>query len=239
MCMKKLCLLVGGSRGLGLALLEAYKNQGFDVIEFSRNGDSDNHVSVDLSLRETAIDTIDAEFSKQKETDWDEVHLILNAAVVDPLGPLFMSEPKQWWKHLDINMTLPISILGRFQVHFNSLPSRKVAAFVSSGLAVSAMDGSSLYCATKAGVEHFVRAMALEQERLPHPILCANLNPGIMNTDMQADIRRSTDAQLSQVDVFKGFQSQDALVEPSVVAANTFQALSQQFENGSRIDVSG
>jgi NAD(P)-dependent dehydrogenase (short-subunit alcohol dehydrogenase family) len=239
MCMKKLCLLVGGSRGLGLALLEAYKNQGFDVIEFSRNGDSDNHVSVDLSLRETAIDTIDAEFSKQKETDWDEVHLILNAAVVDPLGPLFMSEPKQWWKHLDINMTLPISILGRFQVHFNSLPCRKVAAFVSSGLAVSAMDGSSLYCATKAGVEHFVRAMALEQERLPHPILCANLNPGIMNTDMQADIRRSTDAQLSQVDVFKGFQSQDALVEPSVVAANTFQALSQQFENGSRIDVSG
>jgi NAD(P)-dependent dehydrogenase (short-subunit alcohol dehydrogenase family) len=237
--MKKLCLLVGGSRGLGLALLEAYKNQGFDVIEFSRNGDSDNHVSVDLSLRETAIDTIDAEFSKQKETDWDEVHLILNAAVVDPLGPLFMSEPKQWWKHLDINMTLPISILGRFQVHFNSLPSRKVAAFVSSGLAVSAMDGSSLYCATKAGVEHFVRAMALEQERLPHPILCANLNPGIMNTDMQADIRRSTDAQLSQVDVFKGFQSQDALVDPAVVAANTFQALSQQFENGSRIDVSG
>lgn len=237
--MQKLCLLIGGSRGLGHSVLKHYESEGFEVIEFSRGGKAENHVSVDLSLRETAIDAIDAIFAEQKSKGWDEVHLIVNAAVVDPLGPLFMSEPKAWWKHMDINFTLPISILGRFQVQFKDLACRKVAGFISSGLAVSAMDGSSLYCATKAGVEHFIRAMALEQQRLPHPIECANLNPGIMNTDMQADIRRSSSEQLSQVDVFKDFQSQNALVDPNVVARNLFTVLSQPFENGSRIDVSG
>ncbi|WP_188109556.1 SDR family NAD(P)-dependent oxidoreductase [Pseudohalioglobus sediminis] len=237
--MQKLCLLVGGSRGLGAALLKKYLNENFQVIEFSRSGEGEGHVAVDLGSREAAIGAIDEVFAEQKTRSWDEVHLILNAAVVDPLGPLSGSEPEAWWRHMDINFTLPISILGCLQRHFQGVECRKVAGFVSSGLAVSAMDGSSLYCATKAGVEHFIRSMALEQARLPFPIECANLNPGIMDTGMQADIRESSAAELSQVNMFRDFKAHNALVDPGIVANNVFAVLTQPFENGGRIDVSG
>ena len=45
--MKKLCFLVGGSRGLGQALNQAYRAAGFEVIEFSRSGSAEGHVSCD------------------------------------------------------------------------------------------------------------------------------------------------------------------------------------------------
>lgn len=236
--MNKVCLLVGGSKGLGSALLDTYVEGGFRVVEFSRSGESEHHVSVDLSRRETAIDTIDEAMQSVLKDSVDEVHLILNAAVLSPAGRLYMSEPKQWWSHIDVNFTLPISIMGRFQTLFKDAPCRKVVGFVSSGAARTALDGWSLYCASKAGVEHFIRTMAFEQARLPHPIECANLNPGVMDTDMQATIRSLDEEQFTQVEHFQQMHSEGVLASPSTVASNIFKALSKPFESGAIVDVS-
>jgi NAD(P)-dependent dehydrogenase (short-subunit alcohol dehydrogenase family) len=237
--MKKICLVVGGSKGLGKALVEAYRDAEFKIVEYSRSGEGEEHVTVDLSRRETSIDAIDLSFASVAKESWDEIVLIVNSATLYPIGPLHSSEPKQWWTHLDINLTMPISILGRFQAHMKDVQARKTAAFVSSGAAVSAMDGWSLYCASKAGVDHFVRCMALEQAALPFPITAVSLNPGIMDTDMQAGIRSATVEQFSEVAMFQSFKAEGSLVQPNVVAQNILNALSGDFENGTSIDVRG
>lgn len=237
--MKKLCLLVGGSKGLGQAVAEDYRTAGYQLVEFSRSGEGPEHIDVDLSRRETAIDAIDEQFAAFSGEHWDEVHLVLNAAVIGPIGPLAGSEPKDWWAHLDINLVLPISIAGRFQAHFAGKPARCVLGFVSSGVAVHAKDGWSLYCASKAGVEHFIRSMALEQDRSEQPILCVNLDPGVMDTDMQGAIRQADSAQFSQVQRFIDRYHDGGLAQPAVVAQRLRQALEGDFQNGSTVDVSG
>jgi len=228
--MAKLCLLVGGSRGLGIALLEKYQQEQYE---------SAAHVDLDLSKRETAIDSVDQAMAVLAKQDWDEVQLIVNAAMLSPIGPLSMSEPKQWWQHIDVNFTLPISIFGRFQVHFNAYKCKKIAAFVSSGASRAAFDGWSLYCASKAGVDHFLRSMALEQLRSAYPIQCAILDPGVMDTQMQACIRDATEEQFSQVERFQDRHAQGGLVDPHIVATNIYLSLSQPFDGGELIDVSG
>lgn len=236
--MKKLCLLVGGSKGLGLALLEKYSGAEFRVEEFSRSGTGETHTDVDLARRES-IDVLDQRFTQLAEESWDEVHLVINAGSLFPIGPLHMSEPKQWWQSIDINFTMPITILGRFQTVFKDIEARKVAAFVSSGAASHAFHGWSLYGANKAGVDQFLASMALEQAKQPFPIFCASLNPGVMDTDMQAQIRSSSEDQFSDVQGFIERYESGGLVAPEVVAENIFVALNGDFENGASIRVAG
>jgi NAD(P)-dependent dehydrogenase (short-subunit alcohol dehydrogenase family) len=237
--MKNLLVLVGGSAGLGLALLQQYRDQGYQVVEFSRSGESEGHVQVDLSRKELAIDSIDQSLAQLAEQTWGNVILIVNSAQISPLGALSTSEPKQWWQHIDVNFTMPISIIGRFQTHFQDMPASKAIAFISSGLATSVLEGSSLYCGTKAGMEHFVRVVAAEQAAQPHPIKCANLNPGIMDTNMQATLRGTPTEQFSAAQWFQNAHDSGQLVAPSVVAENIFNFLNGEFNSGETYDVAG
>ena len=236
---KKLCFLVGGSRGLGKSIAENYQAAGYHVVECSRSGVGNEHIDVDLARRETAIDTIDAQFAALASEDWEDIHLVLNAAVIGPIGPLSGSEPKAWWAHMDINLVMPISITGRFQTHFGEHPARRVVGFVSSGVANHALDGWSLYGATKAGVEQFMRTMALEQQRKDRPILVVYLDAGVMDTDMQGDIRKSDSTQFSQVQRFIERYETGGLADPAIVAQRLRQTLESDVQSGSTVNIAG
>jgi len=237
--MAKVCILIGGSHGLGKALHDIYKLQGFTLVELSRSGTGDDHLYLDMARRETAIDTVDQVLADLARTVWDEVQLIVNGATISPVGPLALSEPKQWWQQLDVNFTVPISIFGRFQHHFGAHAGKKIAAFVSSGAAHSPMDGWGLYCASKAGVNQFMRVMALEQSRQTQPIQCAILDPGVMATDMQASLRQASEAQFSQVERFIQLHQEGQLAAPETVAQNIYSRLAQPFNGAEVLDVSG
>ena len=237
--MAKVCILIGGSHGLGKALHDIYSQNDFRLVELSRSGTGDDHLYLDMSRREAAIDTVDQVLSDLARDHWDEVLLIVNAATINPVGPLALSEPKQWWQQIDVNFTMPISIFGRYQHHFGAHTGKKIAAFVSSGAAHSPMDGWGLYCASKAGVNQFMRVMALEQSRQAQPIQCAILDPGVMATDMQASLRQASEAQFSQVERFIALHQEGQLAAPETVAENIYRRLAQPFSSADVLDVSG
>lgn len=234
----KLCLMTGGSRGLGAALVEHYLEDGWTVREFSRSGQGDTHVDADFSRREAAIDAIDAEFRVQASRDWDEVVLILNAAQVGPVGPLATSQPRDWWQSLDVNLTLNVSAAGLFQQHFQDRAARKTLAVMSSGAAQAGMAGWSLYCLAKSGLERLPEAMAEEQKGLPHPIGALSINPGLMDTDMQAEIRATDPSRFAEVERFVQFHNSGALVPPDKVAAAVARIIGHSFQQAKCYDVS-
>jgi benzil reductase ((S)-benzoin forming) len=236
--MKNLLILVGGSAGLGAALYDQYQQLDYDIVEFSRNGECEGHISIDLAHKETSIDQIDHSLSQLADQSWGKVVLMLNAAQISPIGPLSTSEPKLWWQHIDVNFTMPISIIGRFQTHFQALDCEKIIAFVSSGAATSVIEGWSLYSGTKAGVEQFIRVVAQEQAGESKPIKCAILNPGVMDTNMQATIRNVPDSLFTDVDWFKEAHVNGQLATPESVANNIVALLEQAFESGQVFDVS-
>ena len=62
---------------------------------------------------------------------------------------------------------------------------------ISSGAASSPYAGWSVYCASKAGLDHFTRCVGLEQRGQAFPVTCIALAPGVIDTGMQEVIRAS------------------------------------------------
>ena len=98
--------------------------------------------------------------------------------------------------------------------------NKKVIADISSGAALKGYYGWSLYCAAKAGMENFIHSLAVEQQTQPHPFLPINIDPGVIDTDMQALIRATPQSDFADVERFIQRKNQGLLVSPDKVAAS-------------------
>lgn len=235
----RLCLITGGSRGLGAALTEHYVEAGWSVREFSRSGESEAHVDADFSRRESTIDALDTEMRALKDEPWEEVLVILNSAQVGPVGPLGVSKPRDWWQSLDVNLTLNLSCAGLMQKHFQGLNARKTLVALSSGAARQGMEGWGLYCLAKSGLERFVEAMAQEQAYQANPIGAISISPGLIDTEMQAQIRSSNPEHFHQVEQFQSFQQQGALRPAKQVAGAVTRIAASDYQPGQCYSVDG
>ena len=90
---------------------------------------------------------------------------------------------------------------------------------ISSGAALKPKAGWAMYCAAKAGNEMFFHVLAAQYEDNPH-VEVANVNPGIMDTQMQASIRSASEEQFPELARFIGFKDEGKLVQPETVAAS-------------------
>ena len=88
---------------------------------------------------------------------------------------------------------------------------------VSSGLGQLPVAGLSAYGAAKAGLDQVTRVLALETAKTG--ITVNALHPGVVDTDMQADLR-SVDTGDSRLDLqmFHDFQEKGQLLSPLHVA---------------------
>lgn len=110
--------------------------------------------------------------------------LVNNAGILTPISPIASADPKDWERNWAVN------VLGPVMLTQNALPylrqSKGRVINVSSGAAVRAMRGWAAYCVAKAGVNHFTRLLAAEEP----DITCISYRPGVVDTAMQAMIRR-------------------------------------------------
>jgi hypothetical protein len=91
---------------------------------------------------------------------------------------------------------------------------RKVV-LVSSGLGRRAMAGSASYCAAKAGLDHLARAVALEEAARPNGARIVSLAPGVIDTDMQLQLRSADAAAFPERERFAGLHSGGQLDSPA------------------------
>lgn len=232
----KLALIIGGSRGLGLALLEQYRAAGWVVYEFSRSGTGEGHIDLDLASDDLAeytqlIDQLAAQA-------WREVVLVCNSASILPIKPLAQMDAQDLAQALQTNFTQPIRLIHAFVVAFAPHPARKVVAQVSSGAAQRAIASWSSYCASKAGLDHFMAVLALEQSRASKPITAIVLDPGVMDTAMQATLRACSAADFPDHAQFVARQQQGLLRAPATVAQFCIAAIARA-EQGARYDIDG
>lgn len=233
----KLAIITGGSRGLGEELVKRYEQQGFEVVEFSRSGNTRHSNNVDFADPIGACQVIASKLEELGRRQYTEIVAISNAAMLTPIGPLADSRASEWIANLNVSFTSAIVFMGNFVKYFQDHDCRKVMASISSGAALNPYNGWSLYCSGKAGLEHYVRCVAEEQKQQTRPVIAVNVNPGVIDTDMQSAIRATDETRFPQISKFVDYKNKGVLQSPASVAEAISLIVGGPLEAGERYSV--
>lgn len=118
--------------------------------------------------------------------------LINNAGVIPPLVPLSDSEPADLAQALRVGLEAPMVLTAAFLSSTRSWQAPRRVLNISSGLGRRPMASQSAYCAAKAGLDHFTRCLALDEAGLPNGAKVCSLAPGVIDTDMQVQLRSAS-----------------------------------------------
>jgi benzil reductase ((S)-benzoin forming) len=154
------------------------------------------------------------------------VRVIHNAALLSDPGNVAEGDPADLAQSLRIGLEAPVALTAVFlraTAHWSTSDRRVL--FISSGLGRRAMAGSAAYCAQKAGLDHFARALALEEEARPNGARVASVAPGIIDTDMQKQLRGADPQRFPERVKFDEFHRSGALDSPAIAAAKVIALL--------------
>ncbi len=221
----KLCIITGGSRGLGDSLCKQYQNNGYHVIEFSRSAPHKYSVQVDFVNPETSKQIASKVFDQINVHELQELIFINNAGTLNPIGPTSTKSQLAVLENININFVSAILIITELVAKFQFVDCKKIIANISSGAAMKGYYGWSLYCGAKAGIENFIRALALEQQAQPHPFLPINIDPGVIDTEMQSLIRETSVDDFAEVERFIKRKNDGQLVHPDKVSTAIIRIL--------------
>ena len=221
-----LTILTGASRGLGRAVAEQLLARGHHVLALSRKA-ADIVVPPGGRLTTWAVDLADAApvaqrlhtwLAAQDATQLASVTLINNAGVVSQLAPLSHLDADDLINALRVGLEAPTLLTSVFLRVTASWPTPRKVVLVSSGLGRRAMASSATYCAAKAGLDHLARAVALEEASKAHGARIVSLAPGIIDTDMQVQLRSADAALFPERANFAAMKTEGRLDSPATAA---------------------
>jgi hypothetical protein len=133
-----------------------------------------------------------------------------------------------------LNVGAPLMLSCAFAEASKQASDRRIA-HVSSGAARNAYAGWSVYCATKAALDHHARAVALGNEP---GLRIATIAPGVVDTAMQAALRDTDKAAFPSRDKFVELERSGQLTPPQQAAEKlTDYLLSSRFGEAATVDL--
>lgn len=222
-------IVSGHSRGLGAAIAGELLERGIPVLGLARRGNAALAAQHGDRLAEAVIDLADgaalaAWLAGSALGDWiadgEQVLLVNNAGTLQPMGPLPLQEVDAVGRAVAVNVAAPLMLAAAFaQAAVSEDAPGKVrdrrVLHISSGAARKPYAGWSVYCATKAALDHHARAV--QQDATPGLRICA-LAPGVIDTGMQGEIRASTLERFPLRDRFAQMQASGGLIAPAECA---------------------
>jgi len=226
-----LTVLTGASRGMGLAMAQQLMAPDSVLLCISRH----SHAGLQQQAKDCGADLLQWQadlsapaevaarlsqwLASQSPQAWDSATLINNAGVISTLSPLREGDPVDLAHALRVGLEAPMLLSAAFLgvTQAWTQVSRKVLN-ISSGLGRRAMASSSAYCAAKAGMDHFTRCLALEEAQLPHGAKVCSLAPGVIDTDMQVQLRSADASRFPDQGGFAALHEKGQLSSPADAA---------------------
>jgi benzil reductase ((S)-benzoin forming) len=216
----KAYIITGVSKGIGLELAKQVSKAGHFVVGIARTEselDGMKFIQADLSITEN-LESMMNEIIKSVPQDIGSFTLINNAGMVDPIGLIGAVSAEEMTKAIAVNLTAPMIISNTFISKLKGFEGSKRIVNISSGAGRNAYEGWGTYCATKAGLDHFSRVVALEQLNAKHPVEIVSIAPGIIDTGMQEEIRASNEEAFPLLERFIDYKEQGVLSSPEQTA---------------------
>ncbi|GAB3443258.1 SDR family oxidoreductase [Streptomonospora sediminis] len=150
-------LITGGASGLGAAVAQAVAADGgrpliLDRVAPAGGGEAELADLSDRAATEGAVERL-----AQRAGG---LHAVVNAAGTDACGPLGKVDPDDWERVIQVNLIGTASVVRAALPHLEA--SRGTVVDCASTLGVRAVGDATAYCASKAGVLGFTRALAAE-----------------------------------------------------------------------------
>ena len=219
--MKHLTIVTGASRGMGFAIARQLVEAGHEVLGISRKTNAELRCEQwpqDLARVSAAAARLETWLEGKSAQPYESVTLINNAALIPkaaPLGTLALAELED---AIRVDREAPLLLTSAFLRATQTWKAQRKVLNISSGLGRRAMASQALYCAAKAGMDHFTRCVALEEEKRPNGAKVCSLAPGVIDTDMQVQLRSSDPSQFPDVGYFTGIKEQGVLASPDEAA---------------------
>jgi benzil reductase ((S)-benzoin forming) len=234
-----LTILTGASRGMGLAMAGQLLAKGDTLLCISRQANPQlakraqalgAHLlqwTEDLAQGSAVSQRLLAWLQSQTGDGFASATLINNAGVIPPIAPLSLSDPADLAQALRVGLEAPMLLSAAFLRATGHWPATRKILNISSGLGRRAMASQSAYCAAKAGMDHFTRCLALDEAQKPQGAKVCSLAPGVIDTDMQVQLRSADDALFPDRKGFAGLHLGGQLTAPDEAARRVLAYLAR------------
>ncbi len=234
-----LYIVTGTSRGMGLAIAGQLLKPGNTLLCIARTTNEALDVrasaagatlvqwSQDLASGVQASTRLKQWLDQQDGTSFTSATLINNAGVVPRIGPLSDADAADLAQALRVGLEAPMQLTAAFLGATQGWAAVRKVLNISSGLGRRAMASQAAYCAAKAGMDHFTRCMALDEALKPHGAAVCSLAPGVIDTDMQAQLRGADAMAFPDQGSFARLKVNDQLSSPDEAAARVLAYLAR------------
>jgi len=214
-------IITGVSKGLGKAIAELLLDKGELVTGIGRNStiEHDNYTFQKCDLT-NSLEIENLTFDLLEEA----VILINNAGIIGEIKRLSDKKKLDLDSILQVNTIAPMLLAHKIYQKIENKDSFTLVN-ISSGAANRAIPSWAGYCASKAALNMLTESFYLEErEKGNHPKVYA-VSPGVIDTDMQVQIRSSKKSDFSSVDNFIGMKEENQLFTPQEAALRLIQLL--------------
>jgi benzil reductase ((S)-benzoin forming) len=222
--------ITGTSSGIGKALTQAILNDNNSkVYGMSRRQDavSGNYVAISIDL--SNINEI-TDFKFPELDTPQQITLINNAGQIGDIKPIGDADNQAIADLFTVNVTAPAILMNKFILAYQNIDTKKVILNVSSGAGKSAIEGWAPYCGSKAALDLLSLTTFKEQKKVKFPTHIYSIAPGVVDTEMQSEIRNSNETDFSRHAHFVDLKNNNELTSPDEVATKYFRILNHTEE---------
>ncbi|MFB5252817.1 (S)-benzoin forming benzil reductase [Bacillus mycoides] len=223
-------IVTGTSQGLGEAIAAQLLEENTSIISISRRENKEltklaeqkNSTCIFYSVDLQDVHNLETRFSEVfssiEEDKVSSIHLINNAGTVAPMNPIEKAESELLIMNVQINLIAPMILTSTFMKQTKDWKVDKRVINISSGAGKNPSFGWGAYCTTKAGVNMFTQCVATEEVEKEYPVKTVAFAPGVVDTNMQAQIRETNKEDFINLERFIALKEEGKLLSPEYVA---------------------
>jgi 3-oxoacyl-[acyl-carrier protein] reductase len=221
--------VTGASRGIGRSIAISLAKAGCQVAVsyHSKQSEADAVVSEIESAGGKAF-AMQVDVSKENEVEtaynqikerFGKIDILVNSAGVVADNLFVMMPTDDWRKVIDTNL---MGAVHTCKLVAKDMMSNRYGRIInlSSVAATRGGRGQSNYAASKGAIEAFTRSLAAEIGRRGITVNC--VAPGVIETDMSAEVRKLAQEEILKLQIVKRFGSPDEIAAWVVMLASQY-----------------